>query len=80
MPCANDRGTNIQILKMRTRIYNHPNIKVEIYIFNIKSNELNFERTEWSYFNFVGRGINDLFTRSRKYMYYVVQHDALVRL
>ena len=55
------------------------NPKVEISSFNIERNELKFELTEWSYFNFIGREITDLFRRSRKHEY-AVQHDEHVRL
>ena len=55
-----------------------PNKTVEISSFKIERNELKFELTEWSYFNFIGRGITDLFRRSRKHEY-AVQHDEPVR-
>ena len=57
----------------------NPNIEVEITSFNIERNELKFELTEWSYFNLIGRGITDLFRRSRKHEY-GVQHDKPGRL
>ena len=57
----------------------NPKIKVELSSFNIERNELKFELTEWSYFNFIGRAITDLFRRFRKHEY-AVQHDEPVQL
>ena len=54
-------------MPLEIKLWN-PKIKVDVSSFNIEQNELIFELMEWSYFNFIGRGITDVFRRSRRHV------------